>query len=70
MGCLLNFVVGMLWLVDKGLLLCFECFEVGLSVGINLMFDCYSYDLGGVIVGLEWLVMVFRFEWCGLLLLD
>lgn len=60
-----GFVAGMLWLAGQGLPPRFECLEIGSSAGINLMIDCYHYDLAGVQVGPDEAAMRFAPEWRG-----
>jgi hypothetical protein len=60
-----TYVSAMLWLAGQGLPPRFDCIEIGSSAGINLMLDCYSYDLGGVRSGPEKAAMHFVPEWRG-----
>lgn len=53
------------WLVAQGLPLRFECVEIGSSAGINLMMDRYTYDLGGMRVGVDAPALTIVPEWRG-----
>lgn len=43
----------------------FELLEIGSSAGLNLLIDCYRFDLGGVRVGPERAEVLIRPEWRG-----